>query len=90
MMRRKEKGLTTQPSIHVSIVGFDQPPIHVGLLCFTFLQVSPEDAMVTLDLSNGCSATVTSKQLRQNSGLERFPVAAKRVNARGAPTYIFI
>ena len=42
-------------------------------------QVDPDDPLVTLRLSNRYTATLTSKQLRENAGLGKFPVQASRM-----------
>lgn len=47
-------------------------------------QVEPDDPLLTLRLSNRYTAMLTSKQLRENAGLGKFPVkASKMKGARG-------
>ncbi|CAN0099974.1 unnamed protein product [Pylaiella littoralis] len=45
-------------------------------------QTKPDDQLLTLRLSNGYTATLTSEQLRENAGLGKFPVKATKI--RGA------
>lgn len=42
-------------------------------------QVEPNDPLLTLRLSNRYTATLTSKQLRENAGLGKFPVQASKM-----------
>ncbi len=45
--------------------------------------MDPDDKVLTLRLSNRYTATLTSKQLRENAGLDKFPVKATKIKMRG-------
>lgn len=56
-----------------------RPATYFCLVRRVIQQVLPDDPVLTLRLSNGFSATLISKQLRENAGLGKFPIKAIKI-----------